>query len=146
MTRYFQATLFLIALATATALRADLTRAKAEPNLERRARLALDNAEAQVRLASAAGKTNDWPAAQAALKELRESVDLAYASLNQTGKTPRNSRQYKNIEVKLRGIIKNTEDYRGTLDFEQREALAPLMDHLRRLHDEVLQRIMAPKK
>jgi len=144
--RLFSAALLVVSLLWAPPARADLARARAEPNLTRRARLAMDNAEQQLRAASAADKRGEWPAAAAALAALRESVDLAYESLKQGVRNPRNSRHYKNLEVRLRGVIKRLDEFRNTLDFEERERLAPLVEHLRQVHDEVLQSIMAPKK
>jgi hypothetical protein len=79
----------MLSIAGALQLRADLSRARAERNLERRARLALDNARGQLHAASDAYKSGDWEKTTAALDELRESVDLAYASLKETGKSPR---------------------------------------------------------
>ncbi len=134
----------LASLATALPLRADLSKAKAEPNLERRARLALDNAEGQFRLASSAYKAGDWQKTVAALQEIRESVDLAYVSLRQTGKSPRNSKHYKNLEVKTRSLLKRIEELRRSMSFEEREQLAPLAEYLQELHDVVLRSIMSP--
>ena len=132
-------------LAAAPAL-ADLTRAKAEPNLERRSRLALDNAAAEFRAGSEAYRGGDWAKTVAALKGMGESVDFAYASLKQTGRIPRNSGHHKNLELKLRNLLKNLEGLRRTMAFEEREQLAPLSEHLHNLHDEVLQSIMAPRE
>ncbi|HSW49774.1 MAG TPA: hypothetical protein VLH09_06335 [Bryobacteraceae bacterium] len=136
----------LTSLVAVLPLRADLSRAKAEPNLERRARLALDNADSQFRLASGANKAGDWQKTVAALQEIRESVDLAYASLRETGKNPRDSRHYKNLEVKTRGLLKRIEELRRTMPFDQREQLEPLVAHLQKLHDEVLQSVMSPRR
>jgi len=136
----------LLLVAAPAGLWADLAKARAQPNLERRARLALENAALQLRLASQANKSGDWAKTKEALAELGESVDLAYLSLKQTGKNPRNSGQFKNLEVKTRGLLKNLEEFRRTLDFEQREELAPLVEHLRQVQDEVLLSVMTPKK
>jgi len=136
----------VLVLAAVLPARADLSKAKAEPNLERRARLALDNAAGQFRLASDAYKAGDWEKTLTALEELRESVDLAYASLKQTGKSPRNSGHFKNLEIKVRGLLKNLEELRRRAAFEEREQLAPLAEHLQQVHDEVLQSILAPPK
>ena len=136
----------LLLVAAPAGLWADLAKARAQPNLERRARLALENAALQLRLASQADKSGDWAKTKEALAELGESVDLAYLSLKQTGKNPRNSGQFKNLEVKTRGLLKNLEEFRRTLDFEQREELAPLVEHLRQVQDEVLLSVMTPKK
>lgn len=146
MTRCVSAAVLLACLLGAAPARADLARARAEPNLTRRARLAMENADLQMRAASAADKRGDWPAAGNALAEIRESVDLAYESLKQGVRNPRNSSHYKNLEVRLRGLIKRLEGFRDTLDFAAREQTGPLVEHLRRIHDEVLQSVMTPKK
>lgn len=136
----------LLSLTVATGLRADLAKAKAEANLDRRTRLAMENAVLQLRVASEADKSGDWAKAKSALGEVGESVDLAYASQKATGRNPRNARQYKDLEVRVRGLLKNLEDFRSTLDFTQREELASLVEHIRKVHDEVLLAVMTPKK
>jgi hypothetical protein len=136
----------LLALASASGLRADLGKARAEPNLDRRARLALDNASLQLRAASAADKAGDWPKAKSALTELGESVDLAYSALKETGRNPRNARQFKDLEIKLRELLRNLESFRSQLDFQEREQLAPLVDHLREVQDEVILGVLTPGK
>jgi superfamily I DNA/RNA helicase len=136
----------LVAFTGALELRADLSKARAEQNLEKRARLALDNAASQLRAASNAYKSGDWPKTTAALDEVRESVDLAYTSLKQTGKNPRNSRHFKNLEIKSRNILKTLGDFLRRMAFEEREQLQPLVDHIQQVHDEVLESIMSPPK
>jgi hypothetical protein len=127
-------------------LRADLTKARAENNLEKRARLALDNARVQLHAASDAYKSGDWGKTTAALDEVGESVDLAYTSLKETGKNPRNSGHFKNLEIKSRDLLKNLGDFRRRMSFEEREQLRPLVDHLQQVHDEVLESVMSPPK
>ncbi len=101
-----------LALVGAGTLRADLARAKAERNLGKRSRLAMDNANAQFRAASQTYKTGgNWETAAAALNEVRESVDLAYAAVKETGKQPRQSGDYKNLEIKTRALLKNLKDF-----------------------------------
>jgi vacuolar-type H+-ATPase subunit E/Vma4 len=133
---------FLV-LAGAGALRADLAKAKAERNLGKRSRLALDNANAQLRAASQAYKTGaSWERTAAALNEVRESVDLAYAALKETGKKPRQSGDYKNLELKTRALLKNFRDFLQTLGVDERDRVAPMVDHVEQVHDEVLESIM----
>ncbi len=135
-----------LALMGAGSLRADLARAKAERNLGKRSRLALDNASAQFRAASQACKTGNWETATAALNELRESVDLAYAALKETGKKPRESGDYKNLEIKTRALLKNLKDLLQTLGVEERDNAAPIVAYVERVHDEVLESILEPGK
>ncbi len=136
-----------LALVCAGTLRADLAKAKAERNLGRRSRLALDNASAQFRAASQAYKTGgNWETATAALNELRDSVDLAYAALKETGKKPRESGDYKNLEIKTRALLKNLKDLLQTLGVDERDEVAPIVADVERVHDEVLESIMEPAK
>jgi hypothetical protein len=135
-----------LALVCAGTLRADLAQAQAERNLGKRSRLALENASVQFRAASQACKTGNWETATAALNELRESVGLAYAALKETGKKPRESGDYKNLEIKTRALLKSLKDLLQTLDVEERDNAAPIVAYVERVHDEVLESIMEPGK
>ena len=136
----------LVAVSVPAGLLADLTRARADKNLDRRTRLAMENGMLQIRLASQADRAGDWAKAKAALTEVGESVDLAYASQKETGRNPRSSRQFKDLEVRLRRLLKSLEDFVRTLAFDQREEMAPLVEHIHSVHDEVLESVMTPKK
>jgi hypothetical protein len=136
----------LFVLMCVVPVRADLAKAQAEPNLQRRAHLALDNASAQMKAASEAYKTGDWDKTKAALEEMRQSVDLAYESLKAAGKTPRNSAPHKNLEIRTRELLKNFDGLRERMAFEERERVAPIFSHIQQVHDEVLEAILAPKK
>jgi hypothetical protein len=129
-----------------SALRADLAPARAEPNLERRARLALENAAAQLHAAYGAYAADNWDKANAALDEMRDSVDLAYASLKATGKAPRNSSQFKNLEIKTNTLLKGLRDFLQKMAYEDREQAAPIEAHVQQVHDEVLESVMASPK
>src|SRR5690349_15467627 len=81
----------LVLLGLGLPLRADLRRARAESNLEKRSGLALQNAAVvckSVRSAYEAGETGQVASGAA---EIEESVQLAYDSLIATGKDPRRS-------------------------------------------------------
>jgi hypothetical protein len=137
----------LLSLMGAGSLRADLAKAKAERNLGKRSRLALDNANEQFRAASEAYKAGgNGETATAALNEVGESVDLAYAALKETGKKPRQSGDYKNLELKTRALLKNLKDFLQRLGVDERDRVAPIVAHVERLHDEVLESIMEPGK
>jgi hypothetical protein len=135
-----------LALIGADSLRADLAKAKAESNLGKRSRLALENANAQFRAASQAYKTGDWETTAAALNEVRESVDLAYAALKETGKQPRQYGEYKTLELKTRALLRNLKDFLQTLGGDERDKVSPIVEHVEQVHDEVLESIMEPGK
>ena len=133
-------------LAAAPAL-ADLTAARAEPNLEKRSRMALDNAEQVLRLAKEAYSQGDIQRTQAALEELRDSVLLAHESLRQTGKNPsRSPKHFKHAEIKTRGFLRQLGDFRETMSWEDRDALDQVRAAIEKVHQELLLGIMGGKK
>ena len=136
----------LMTLLGAASLWADLSKAKAEPGLEKRARLALDNANAQFRAAAAAYKGGNLKSALVALQEVRDSVELAYTSLKQTNKKPRNSREYKNFEIKTRQLLKSLEDFRQRMAVDEREHVESVAAYIQQVHDEVLNAVMGITK
>lgn len=133
-------------LAAAPAL-ADLSAARAEPNLERRSRKALDNADEALRLAKEAYSRGDIQRTNAALEELRDSVLLAHESLRQTGKNPsRSPKHFKYAEIKTRGFVRQLEDFRLTMSWEDRDALDQVRTAIEKVHQELLLGIMGGKK
>src|SRR5262245_48770928 len=97
---------------------ADLTRANAEPNLEKRSQLALDNASAAYKAARAAYEKGDNDQVSASAKEILESVDLAFTSLNKTGKDPRKSpKWFKKAEMETRDLSRKLEAFQQEMSF-----------------------------
>ena len=80
-----------VLLFSGTLLHADLKRAMAEPNLEKRSGLALDNATAALKSARAAYDNGDNDEVAKDVAEVLESVELAATSLARSGKNPRRS-------------------------------------------------------
>lgn len=140
------AVLLLALLAAAPAL-ADLSAARAEPNLEKRSRKALENAERVFSAARQAYRKGDVTQAQAALEEVRESVVLANESLKQTGKNPsRSPKHFKRAEIKTRGLLRRMEDFRLQMSFDDRETLDRVRAVIDKIHQELLLGIMGGKK
>jgi nucleotide-binding universal stress UspA family protein len=136
----------LLTLLGAASLRADLSKARAEPGLEKRARLALDNSNTQFRAASTACKNDDMKSAVVALEEVRDSVELAYTALKQTNKKPRNSREYKNFEIKTRQLLKSLDDLRQRIAVDEREHVESVAAYIQQVHDEALNAVMGITK
>ena len=67
---------------------ADLQPAKNEPNLEKRSRLALANADQAISEAREAYEKPDMKVVEERLAEVRESVEYAKAALAASGKKP----------------------------------------------------------
>lgn len=121
---------------------ADLRQARAEQNLERRARLAWENAGMQVKIASKTYAAGEWQAMVRALDEILESLELAQESLQAAVKNPRNSRSYKNFEVRTRDVLKHLGALHERMSFEERTQVESVIEKIRKIHDDALWAVM----
>ncbi|HEY9141936.1 MAG TPA: hypothetical protein VIN93_13655 [Bryobacteraceae bacterium] len=125
---------------------ADLTRARAEPNLEKRARLALaesDAAFAAVRSDYQHGYTDKVEADAA---QIVAAVDLADLSLDQTGKNPRKSpRWFKYAEIQTRELLRKLDALQQDMSFSERPLLDKTKAEVQRVHDKLLMGLMEGK-
>jgi hypothetical protein len=127
-------------------LRADLKRAQAETNLEKRSQLAMDNAVAQYQAARAAYDKGDTDQTAAAIAEIVESVDLADTSLRQTGKDPRkSSKWFKKAEMETRDLVRKLESFQQMMGFTERPMLDTVKARVQQVHDDLLLGIMEGK-
>jgi hypothetical protein len=142
----WQAAVLAGVLAAAGSLHADLKQAMAEPNLERRSKLALDNAAAAYQTARAAYDTGANDKVEAAAAEITESVDLAYASLMKTGKDPRKSpKWFKQAEIETRNLLRRIETFQQQMSFADRELLDKTKAKVQQVHDDLLVGLMEGK-
>ncbi|MCX6633240.1 MAG: hypothetical protein NTW28_37060 [Candidatus Solibacter sp.] len=103
---------------------ADLKAALAERDLGKRSKLALDNAGSALKEARGAYQKGDTTSLAAAAAEVNESVDLAWASLESTGKNPRKSpRWFKQAEIETRNLLKKLDSLQRDMGFEDRPVL-----------------------
>ncbi len=136
-----------LALVPATGiLHADLKAALNERDLGRRSKLALDNAAACLKTAREAYQHGETAEVAAAAKELEESVDLAWVSLESTGKNPRSSpKWFKQAEISTRDLLKKLETLQHDLGFEDRPVLDQAKARLQKVHDDLLIGLMEGK-
>lgn len=128
-----------VALSVGGLAAADLSRALAEPNLEKRSRLALQNAEAAFRWAAEAYRAGRWDQTRQALDEIQKSVEVSYLALKATGKNPRRSpKHFKHAEARTRDLLKRLEDLRQKFSIEDRRQIEAVEDYIRKIHDELL--------
>jgi hypothetical protein len=128
-------------------LHADLTKALAEQNLEKRSSLALANAAAAYQAARAAYQKGDNDTLVAAIAEIQESVDLAYTSLTQTGKNPRKSpKWFKKAEIETRDLSRKLDSLEQEMSFSERPVLEKLKARVQQVHDDLLLGLMEGKK
>ena len=124
----------------------DLAAIKLEPNLERRSERALDNASAAMDTARDASSTSESEKVKAAVEELRDSVDLAYQSLVDSGKSARRSPKFfKRAELKTRELMRRLEGLAQAVDAEDRIFVESVRDRVSKVHDDLIQDIMQKK-
>jgi hypothetical protein len=127
---------------------ASLDAAKAEPNLEKRSSLALDNAQHALKSAQDAYLAqNDMKQVAASLEEVSASVELAYDSLQQTHKVPSKSPKYfKKAEIETRELLRRLDDLREQMSVDDREPLDKARATVQKVHESLLEGIMGGKK
>ncbi len=135
-----------VGLAFAGTLPAGLKEVLAEPNLEKRSKLALDNAEAACQAARSAYDAGDDSRATADLHEVQESVEVAYASLQGTGKDPRkNPKWFKKAEMETRDLLRRLDSFQQAMSFDDRASVDPVKAKVQQVHDELLMGLMEGK-
>jgi hypothetical protein len=141
--------LMLLALGLVPAtglLHASLKAALAEHDLGRRSKLALDNAGSALKAVREAYQKGDNPEVAEAAREFQESVDLAWDSLESTGKNPRKSpRWFKQAEIETRNLLKKLGTLQDDMGFEDRPVLDKAKARLQKVHDDLLTGLMEGK-
>ena len=133
----------LALLAAAGSLSADLKKAMAEANLEKRSRLAIESAEAALKAAREAYESGNLPQSQALMDETLASIELADESLRQTGKNPRKKpKHFKHAEMKTRDLLRNIESLENLMSYTDRPVIKKLKARTRKIHEELLAGIM----
>ncbi len=127
---------------------ASLDAAKAEPNLEKRAVLALDNAGRALKSAQDGYLAQgDMKQVGASLEEVSASVELAYDSLQQTHKVPSRSPKYfKKAEIETRELLRRIEDFREQMSVDDRDEIDKVRAVVQKAHESLLEGIMGGKK
>ncbi|HEY1339882.1 MAG TPA: hypothetical protein VGF59_20360 [Bryobacteraceae bacterium] len=128
-------------------LRADLKTARAESNLEKRSKLALDNADDAYKAAHRAYEKGDNSLVESGAREILESVELAYTSLKATGKDPRKSpKWFKRAEMQTRELGRKLDAFQNEMSFTERPMLEKVKARVQEIHDELLLGLMEGKK
>jgi hypothetical protein len=137
----------VLALCCAALLRADLAQVKAEANLEKRSKLALDYADQTLKAARSAYDGGESDKATKLIAEVGDSVDLARTSLQETGKNPRKSPKYfKHAEIATRALLKRIEAFQDDMNVADRPMLDALRTRVQQVHDDLLMGIMEGKR
>jgi len=138
---------FIFMLAWCGTLPGDLTQVKSEPNLEKRARAALDNAEEVLRQARESYSAGAIDRSAALLAEVQESVELAGNSLKETGKNPvKHPKHFKAAEQKTRELLRKLDNFDKEMNVADRPTLESVKAKVQQVHDDLLESIMGKKK
>jgi hypothetical protein len=128
-------------------LLADLAQVRAEPNLEKRSRVALDNAEHSLKAARQAYEAGDLKLTAELLDELEQSVLLAEKSLKEAGKDPiKHPRYFKDAEKKTGDLVRRIEALSRDMNVADRPMADKVKEEVQEAHDRLLQSIMTGKK
>lgn len=139
----------VVAMATvlaSTAVCGDLRQVRGEPNPEKRAKLALDNAAATLQSAREAYQKDDNARVTGDVAEVKESVDLAFSSLTDTHKDPRRSpRWFKYAEIQTRKLLRKLETFQREMSFDDRPLVDEAKEDIQQVHDKLLLGLMEGK-
>jgi len=135
-----------LSLCCAEPARADLKAALAQPDLEKRSGLALDNAAAALKAARKAYDKDDNALVAALVAEIEQSVDLAQTSLQQTGKNPRNHpKWFKKAEITTRDLLRRLDTFQQDMSYADRALLDGVKARILKVHDDLLLGLMEGK-
>jgi hypothetical protein len=125
----------------------DLASIQQESNPERRSQLAMDYAGAALDAARTAYQAADLEKAKTSLSEVGDAVDLAYDSLQQTGKEARRDPKFfKRTELSTRQLLRRIEGLADSMNFDDRGLAEKIFDRVAAIHENLLQGIMGKKK
>ncbi len=125
----------------------DLTTVQSEPNLEKRSERALDNANVALDEARDDYNSGNYDKSQNELREVRDSVELAYQSLSETGKDPRKDPKFfKRAELRTRELLRRLEGVGQGMSQVDRGTLDKVRERISEVHDNLLNGIMSKRK
>jgi len=136
----------LLVLLAVCFARADVNGVKSEPDLDKRAEQAADEADRDLDAARQAWQNGDWTRAMTDLNELEQLTELAQTSLEETKKPPRNNRHYKDVEMKLRALLRRLDGFRLAVDYDVREDVNRIEARVQEVHDQILDAVMTKRK
>ena len=129
---------------TASLLAVDLTAIRSEPNLERRAHLALEHATESFEEAKSAYAAGNVDKAGSELLDMQNAVEIAHVALNETGKNPRRHvHPFKQAETETHALLRRIEGLENSMDVEDRKLIEGPRAKVQEVHDEWLTDIIS---
>jgi hypothetical protein len=140
-------TVFVLLLMLAQAGPPALEQIRAEPNLEHRAKVAVEYAAASERSAEAAYSKGDMAGVAAELKNMVTGVEIARQALVQTGKSPQHHPgPFKSGELRTEEILVRLGDLERKMDADERGVVDEPKMKVQEIHDAWFEGIMSKKK
>lgn len=139
--------LLMLLLLLAQPAPSSLDQVKAEPNLEHRARLAVDYAAVAERNAEAAYAKGDTETTSAELRNMEESLETAEDAFVASHKTPgRNPGPYKYAEMHSRELLIRLSDLERRMEDDERGLITHVKAKVQQIHDAWFEGIMGRTK
>jgi hypothetical protein len=139
--------LLLAVLLCCVPLAADLAQVRAEPNLEKRSRAALEWAEHSLKAGRHAYASGDMEQTAAHLEDVAQSVDLAEESLKETHKDPiKSPKHFKYAEIKVVDLLRRLDGFSHDMNFDDRPMVEKVKERVQAVHDRLLHGIMMGRK
>jgi hypothetical protein len=136
-------TAILIAAPIGSLLCADLETVKQVVDPKQRAQDAMDNARRAFDIARDAYAQGEMAKVEAALEELRQSVELTYKSLGEVGKPPRKmAKHYKRAEIGCRKLLRRMEGFRDSMSYLDRETIDEVIKAVQKIQSDLLHDVM----
>jgi hypothetical protein len=127
-------------------LMADLAQVKAESNLEKRSKAALEQADRSLKDSRRAYEAGDLKQTAAMLEELEQCVDLAEKSLKETGKDPiKRPKHFKQAEIKTGDLLRRIDAFGQDMNASDRPMLDKVKEAVQDVHDRLLEGVMVGK-
>jgi len=112
---------------------------KGAARLEKRSREALKTAGTALAAAREEYRAGNADGMVHHARRIEESIDLAYVSLAETGKNPREEpKHFKRAEIEIHQLYRRVEFFQTEMAFEDRPSLDGLKARLRQLQDALL--------
>jgi len=126
----------------------NLEELRAERNLEKRSRLALEYAQATLDRAIKTYLDGKQQAGLDMLLEIQQAVELSQESLKATGKIPSKSpKHFKRAEIETRELLRELDNAERQVNFDHREHVREVYNRVEKINRELLLGIMTkPKK
>jgi hypothetical protein len=120
---------------------------RAERNLEKRSRLALDHAHATLDRAIKTYLDGNPREGLQMLGEIQDAVELSQESLEATGKIPsKQPKHFKRAEIETRALLRELESAEAQVNFDDRGHVRAVYDRVEEINRKLLLGIMTKHK